>query len=343
MAHKHNYTHGNFSNIWADIAPLCRTADFSFANIEAPVADSRDWQTYPAFNMHHEYPEAAIAAGFNVFSLANNHSNDQGRDGIIQTGKWANKIQTKTAGSERPVYFSGIRDSGSTEIQYVHISNDSWSLLFCAVTEILNSPQHAALLNYVRPVADDRAAFCETIRALRAEQPYDLIIISIHCTVPEYVQTIPETERQFYHMLLDAGADIVWANHPHVIRPWEKIGSAADGIPTKLIMYANGNTISGQRRAPNFVNPQDSWDNTGDGLLLAVCYEKETTAAQPVITNITPHFITTYITTTQQPVIKKLDDAFIASLHDEERVDWAAYLAERKKIAETVQEITLWQ
>ena len=85
MAHSNNFRPGNFDNIWRDISPLLRSVDLAFANVEAPVANSIEWSSYPKFNMHSEYVEAAIKAGFNVFSLANNHTNDQSVQGIKET------------------------------------------------------------------------------------------------------------------------------------------------------------------------------------------------------------------------------------------------------------------
>src|SRR5574344_1747748 len=75
----------DYSDIYRDVQPL-RASDFlSFGNLEMPVADSLPLSTYPRFNVHGPYVDAAIAGGFDVFSLANNHSNDQGSRGIGET------------------------------------------------------------------------------------------------------------------------------------------------------------------------------------------------------------------------------------------------------------------
>ena len=83
--------------------------------------------------------------------------------------------------------------------------------------------------------------------------------------------------------LLNNGVDIVWANHPHVVRKWELVNVKKDKrMPAdeenlkcqKLIFYSMGNTISGQRTKPDFANPSADRDNTGDGLIINVDFEK---------------------------------------------------------------------
>ena len=82
MAHNVNFRMKNYALIYEDIAPLLKENDVCFANLETPVCETREYQSYPCFNVHAEYVQAAIDAGFNVFSLANNHTNDQGKEGI---------------------------------------------------------------------------------------------------------------------------------------------------------------------------------------------------------------------------------------------------------------------
>ena len=77
MAHPALWRHGEFHRIYQDISDEIRESDLSFVNLETPVFDQRPYSGYPGFNVHREYAEAAIEAGFNVFSLTNNHTNAQ--------------------------------------------------------------------------------------------------------------------------------------------------------------------------------------------------------------------------------------------------------------------------
>ena len=123
----------------------------------------------------------------------------------------------------------------------------------------------------------------------------------------------------------------------------------------KLIMYANGNTISAQRTRPelNSKNPIGERDNTGDGLLYQVtfsknekkCYNENGEREDAVkITSAKPIFITTYINTAWEFVIKPLNQEFVDYLQEAGRSDWKQYIERRIKInKEYTKDITTWQ
>lgn len=342
MAHKQNFGMTDFSVIWKDVTPLVKSADFSFANIEAPVDDELPYSAYPDFNMHREYPEAAINAGFNVFSVVNNHSNDQGYSGMMHTYDWAKKTGRTYADSPRPVYFAGLHTKKNEPVDYVVINRGSWKIIFCAVTEVLNKSDYKEYMNYVSPNAKSRRAFEERIREIRRQNPCDIFILSIHAAVPEYVREVSPVQRKYYYELLDSGVDVVWANHPHVVQERELIGKKESGSCSKLIMYANGNTISGQRREPALDSPAGQREYTGDGLLYKVTYTKKTDSSPAVIADTETYYITTYINTAYQFVVKFLDDDFTQYLKNAGRSRWASYISERKKIMEKTKETKTW-
>ena len=342
MAHKPNYSMSDYALIWKDIAPLALSCDFSFANIEAPVDDSLPYSTYPRFNMHSEYLEAAISAGFNVFSLANNHSNDQGLSGMKHTREWAEKTESAHKGTKREVFFSGLKKSGGDAIGYKIIKKNGWTIIFCAVTEVLNEKDHIEYMDYVPPAPDARKAFGNRIRQIKAENPCDIFILSIHANVPEYIRSVSASQRAYYYKLLDCGADIIWANHPHVVQEREFIGKKSERRFSKLILYANGNTISAQRTKPAFDTPDAPHEYTGDGLLYKVIYYKKEKGGIAILHETKAHYITTYITTAYQFVIKYLDDDFIAYLENAGRREWMRYIAARKIIMENTRVRKTW-
>jgi poly-gamma-glutamate capsule biosynthesis protein CapA/YwtB (metallophosphatase superfamily) len=342
MAHTENFSMSCFSVIWKDVAPLIRSADFSFANIESPVDDDIPYSSFPSFNMHHEYPEAAIQAGFNVFSLVNNHSNDQGCAGIMNTFDWAHKTENRYADSLRQVYFAGLHNKKNEPVDYVVIKKGRWTIIFCAVTEILNSSNSKEYMNYVPPDKKSRRDFEERIKEIKNLNQCDLFILSVHAAIPEYVCDISASQRKYYHALLNSGADIIWANHPHVVQEREIVCSREQGVCPKLIMYSNGNTISGQRRNPQFTFPYCQREYTGDGLLYKVTYTKTDGSTNVVLADTEPYYITTYIDTAFQFVVKYLDDDFINFLKIDGHSKWASYISERKKIMEKIKETKTW-
>ena len=342
MAHTPNFSMADYGKIWEAVTPLVSSCDLSFANIESPVMTSRAFSTYPDFNMQPTYPEAAIKAGFNVFSTANNHSNDQGLEGIQETRAWADAMEEQYKNAPRPLYFSGIRTQKDGNFSYRIIQVKDWTVLFCAVTELLNRNTFTAYLNYVPSRKEARAQFKAFLHNLRAQNPCDLFVLSIHSDEPEYVADVSEGRQKYYRALLDCGVDVVWANHPHVVRGWQSVGQSETGMTHKLIMYGNGNTISAQRTKPQFTKPETPRDDTGDGLLLEARFAKRT-ASSPVLTETRAHFITTYITEKREFIIKYLNDDFISELDANKNTQWASYLKERKKITEQHKDNPIWQ
>ena len=342
MAHRANYSMKNYSKIWKDIKPLVSGADFSFANIEAPVNKNLPFSPYPDFNMQPSYPEAAIAAGFNVFSLVNNHTNDKGLEGINETRKWGEKIEEDSKLSERPVYFCGINKSPGEKISYKIIRKGNWKILFVAVTEILNRPDYRSYLNYVVASKKNWEEFSEYLVQIRKENPCDLMILSIHTDEAEYILPAEQKRKSYYRSLISKGVDVIWSNHPHIVREREFFGENETKLLKNAIIYGNGNTISGQRWEPDFKNPENPRDDTGDGMILKLVFQKNS-RQETSIEKIETHFITTYINTAWEFVIKFLDDDFIRYLEDIGRTEWAEYIQARKKITENIKETTIWQ
>ena len=339
MQHKPNYAYGNFDAIWEAVRSDISACSLAVANLETPVDASRPYDTYPNFNTHPEYVQAAIDAGFNVFSTANNHSNDQGLEGIQATRAYFEKLRKETKDSSRPIYESGLKDSSSS-YSYEFIEKDGWKILFLAVTEILNRPSYSSYINYVEANGKARREFTSYLTRLREENPCDIFVLSFHCAEEEYVQAITGDHKKPYHDFLNAGVDVVLANHPHVAKDWELVQNAEKGT-SKLIFYAMGNTISAQRTSPSFSAPDTNRDYTGEGYMAEVRFEKTLNGIR--IANINPILITTYIRTDGMFVIKKLDDDFINYLRENGRSTWAKYMEERRTLMEKTKGILTWQ
>lgn len=342
MAHTPNYKMKDYSKIWKYIKDVTLSADLTFANIEAPVDDSKDWSSYPSFNMHTSYIKACIDAGFNTFSLANNHTNDHYASGILGTMKSVDKLKSDYKNQGIEVNFSGIRQKNQ-DFSYSYFEKKGWKILFCAMTELLNRPNDKEYVNYVPPKSADRLAYAKYLKELRESHPCDIFIVSVHTAEPEYTRKITDAQDEFYNLLLSSGVDVVWANHAHIIKD-RKVFGDEEGKIRKLIMYANGNTISAQRTSPNFNLKMTERDDTGDGLLYRVVYAKDENG-EIYIKNAKNIFITTYINTAGEYVIRKLDKSLIdLMLEAPARTDWAKYIEKRIQINNTAtKELIEWQ
>lgn len=346
MAHTNNYHISSFDKIWRDVKYLIDGNDLVFANIEAPVDTTKPVSNYPNFNMPQNYVQAAVDAGFNVFSLCNNHSNDQYLDGIKETLKTVDRICEQAAKNANPrsLYFSGLKHSKESEFSYNIIEKSGWKILFLPMTELLNRPDFSEYINYVKTDDASRNEFIDYVKKLREKNPCTIFILSFHTAEPEYTRNITSRQEKFYKELIKNGVDIIWANHAHIIKN-RKIIVDTETNCDKLIMYANGNTISGQRRNPDLTskNPNGERDNTGDGLFYKVTLKKENNGSVK-IKKCEPFFITTYINTANEFVLKPLNQDFVNYLYSVPRTNWAKYIERRINInQEATKDLIEWQ
>ena len=334
MAHSVNYQITTYQKIWRDVETIIQSSDLAFANIEAPIDTTRPASSYPNFNMTQKYVQAAVDSGFDVFSLCNNHTNDQDINGIKETVKTTEKITQNALQNGNKVYFSGLKQTPESAFSYNIIEKKGWKILFLPVTELLNRPDYSSYINYIKTDDIARSDFIKFAGQLKEKHSCDLFVISLHTSEPEYTRTVTNRQNQFYNDLLNAGVDIVWANHAHIIKNRKVIVNTITNRD-KLIMYANGNTISGQRTKPDFSskNPVGERDNTGDGLLYKVTLKKDNNGSVKIY-KAEPVFITTYINTANEYVIKPLNQDFVDYLYEVPRPNWAKYIEKRIKINE---------
>ncbi len=341
MAHQVNYKVSSFDKIWQDLKPMITETDLAFANIESPIDTTKPESTYPNFNMTEEYVQAAINAGFDVFSLANNHSFDQFENGIKQTIITTNKLSKTNPNT----YFSGLKNNKADELSYNVINKNGFTILFVPITQILNYPHNPEYINYVKPKEEAQNNFILWCKILKSQTKADLLIISLHANEPEYTRTITEKQKLWYLRLLnEADADVIWANHAHIIKDRLFVFNSTTESQ-KMIMFANGNTISGQRTKPDFKspNPTGERDNTGDGLFCFVTFSKNS-HNKINIQNVKNVFITTYINTAWEFVLKPLNQDFVDYLQKNKRKDWAEYIQKRIQINENAtKDLILWQ
>ena len=117
MAHSVNYYITTYEKIWRDVREVITDADLAFANIEAPLDRTKAASSYPNFNMTQKYVQAAVDAGFDVFSLCNNHTNDQYKNGILETIKTTQAITQYTKESYgNDIYFSGTKETSDSKL-----------------------------------------------------------------------------------------------------------------------------------------------------------------------------------------------------------------------------------
>lgn len=242
MAHEPNYAIKPYSAIYAGVEYLIRDSDLSFVNAEFPIDDSKPCESYPTFNVHQDYPFAAIQAGFDVFSTANNHAADQGGRGIARTQASMAALRERAKRElGRDIFFNGLRPDGEAPPwTLTRIDRGGLRVGFVAVTETLNVPRLKAGVQNADFRAEAPAAFLEWIKKRRAE--LDLLILSYHWG-DEYETRQTPARAAAARQLAAAGVDVLWGNHPHVMQPWYLVDTPRGSC---LVLPSCGNFVSAQ-------------------------------------------------------------------------------------------------
>jgi len=272
MAHAKNQAMADYDDIYRALSPWLHHDDFSFVNLETPIDPNRPPSDYPQFNAHPAYLEAAVRGGFDVFSMANNHANDFGAASVDGTLK-----ALTTLGARRPLAWSGLREKASQSVAPVVLEKGGWRIGFVSLTNLVNRWPGAARVNLVsvwdiwskKASPENQKALLEKVAAWKAG--VDVLVVAFHDGV-EYASEPDPLQQEFYRQMVEAGVDVFWGHHPHVLQPWKWV--ATDRGP-RLLMYSLGNFVS---RQSSGLGPQDGQKpaaRRGDGALMQVTLTRQ--------------------------------------------------------------------
>ena len=321
MAHDVNFKMKDYNRIYDDVRDILLNDDLTFGNVETPVCEERPLSSFPCFNIHKDYLRAAIEGGFDVFSFANNHTNDQGIQGIDGTIKSFNALKEEYKNKE--LFSSGLKNKEDEDFKPVLIEKKGWKILFLSITELINSHGKSKhRLYYSEPTKTGMEKLLLSIKKMREENPCDIFILSLHLNEVEYSLKVLDSKKTWFKALAQAGIDVVWANHPHVLQDWELsevelLNEETTNSPSKhkknaFFMYSMGNFISGQRWKVNYADPAYYREYTGDSIIMQLRFKKIDGILQPEI-EAAPVLITNY-NEKDAPVIKRFTQEWVESL-----------------------------
>lgn len=249
-----------FPSLWADVLPMLKDSDIAFGNLETPVAPRSGKPGIPfQFNAPEGLPKALRASGFTVLSIANNHAFDQGVAGVTET-----LDRLKEAG----IVTVGSGETKAMAEQSKIIDKNGIKFAFLAFTDLFNIDlNRKATEPWVRPLNLEPAK--EAIKAIRSQA--DVVVVSLHWG-NEYQHEPTQRQRGIAKGLVEAGADLILASHPHVLQPIEQLEA---GGHKAIVAFSLGNFIANQDRfyrADLF--PIAGGDNR-DGAALCVTFSKE--------------------------------------------------------------------
>jgi poly-gamma-glutamate synthesis protein (capsule biosynthesis protein) len=212
-------------SILSKVRDLTSAADVSFANLECPLSTEGPHDpSNCCFRARPETVQVVLDGGFDIVSLANNHSLNAGRAGVLQTLDVLDKHKVLYCGARRD------REKGG-EPTFLTVGNPPVKLGFLAATDL--SFEHGSY----NKVATDRANLVAQIQATRPQ--CDLLFVSLHWG-EEYQDLPNQRQKGTAHALVDAGADVILGHHPHTLQGTEVYNG-------KLILYSMGNFVFDQR------------------------------------------------------------------------------------------------
>lgn len=215
----------DFSPILTELSDTLEPHDLKFINLEAPMANMTP-STYPTFNTPQQWLDDLMDVGFNMFSLANNHTMDKGEQGVLDTVEFIN--------TKDNIVHSGM-NSSTDDIRYVISEVNDITYGYVAYTEHVNGIAIPSGKDYLANIYSYDIAL-EDITYL--SENVDVVIVSMHWGY-EYKDTPNDYQKEVASELSEMGVDIILGNHPHWIQPIEIINDT-------VVIYSMGNFISNQ-------------------------------------------------------------------------------------------------
>jgi len=225
----------NFNPVFQYIKPLLAESDLNIVNLETTLGD-RPFSGFPNFSSPDAFAYALKLAGFNYFALANNHSVDKGKNGIIRTLDVLNEYEIKSTGTYRD---SADRTSRYPEI--IEINNIKTSLLnYTYGTNGIEVPE-PIIVNLI-----DTTQISSDIKEARLRGA-EVVMVYFHWG-NEYERTPNVHQKRIAEYTFLKGADIIIGSHPHVVQPVELFEYEQDSITyKKWVAWSLGNFVSNQR------------------------------------------------------------------------------------------------
>ena len=215
------------ADLLSDVNHILQDADVTFGNLEGTILDKggtakrcQNPNLCYAFRSPESYIQHFVNAGFDVVSIANNHTGDFGPSG---------RKKTKEVLRNSGIAFAGL--AGTDEVAFFERAGKRWG--FCAFAPNSGTCD-IRQLSYARSIVERVAA------------ESDIVIVSFHggAEGAKNQHVTKKTEKYygenrgnvhaFAHTVIDAGADIVFGHGPHVTRAIELYND-------RIIAYSLGN------------------------------------------------------------------------------------------------------
>lgn len=243
----------DYSPCFQFVAPILQSADLAVGNLEVTLPGKPPYTGYPTFRSPNALAGALRDAGFDLLVTSNNHSNDAGLNGVLNTIKTIQQLGLYQTGT--------FPDSVSRDSLYpLLITQDGFRLAFLNYTYGTNGipTTKPAIVNLMEE---------KTIHAdiQKAKKMYPDFIIAVMHWGNEYQLDESQAQRDLAKKMLEWGVDMVIGAHPHVVQPIKNIAylDSMGNLREGTTAFSLGNFISNQRQP-----------NTDIGLIVEATLEK---------------------------------------------------------------------
>lgn len=221
----------NFYKMLDKIKPIISSYDLAYYNQESLLGGtSLGLQTYPRFNSPQEIGDAMLDAGFNIVTLANNHSLDMGEKGLISSNAYWDKKE------EQGIMTAGSYTSFEDRDKVVIMEKNGIKYTILSYTTTTNGLSRPSGKEYLVNVYNAEQAKKDIERV---RDKVDLLMVAMHWG-EEYNHNPTDSQKEIAQYLSSLGVDIIIGHHPHVIQPIDFIGNT-------MVIYSLGNFIASQK------------------------------------------------------------------------------------------------
>lgn len=234
----------DFHSIYEKVKPVIAEADLAVVNQEVPlISDGENASGYPKFGTPFAGGEALADTGFDIVTMATNHSYDKGDTGITDSLQFWRENHPEMA-------ILGIHDSVADQeenrVQIVKKKNFTLAMMnyTCLINEDAQVPEDRS---YSVDVYEEQTVQSDLEKAGTLS---DFVIVFLHTGTENDSEVDSRTEERI-DFLAEHGADLIVCTHPHVLRKTEML-TRADGGQT-LVYYSLGNFVSAQKEVPQLL------------------------------------------------------------------------------------------
>jgi poly-gamma-glutamate synthesis protein (capsule biosynthesis protein) len=226
----------DFTGVFREVKPYLSNADLTMGNLETVIAgENKKYSGYPYFNAPQDFIYALKEAGFNLLITANNHSLDQGWNGVKRTIEVINENKIHRTGT-----FTSQKDQDSIRIFQIN----SIKIAILAYSENTNGVSIPKGKDFIINLIDEQK-IKEDVEKARNKN-VDVVLIYLHYG-PEYNREPSDYQKEIVQKIIELGADIIIGGHPHVIEPFDYFKTNDTKLDTGFVAYSMGNFISNQR------------------------------------------------------------------------------------------------